>query len=65
MTTHMLNKNVKYLPTKDRNRYYALHNIAANRRSDSDLEELGDLDAKADRIAERENPAHNKRDWEG
>lgn len=64
MTAHLINKNVKYLATRDRNRYYALHNMPANRRTDSDLEELGELDAKADRISERENPTHNKRGWE-
>lgn len=58
-------KNIKYLNTRERARYYALGAIDPKRRTDSDVEELVELEMKADRLQEREQAATNKRaGWE-
>lgn len=62
---HKSNKNIKYLNARERSRYYALMKIDKDHLTDSDLNEIGDLEVRADRIAEREGRVSHKRDWEG
>jgi len=65
MSKHSVAKNIKYLSTRERARYYALSKIDAKRRTDSDVEELVELEIKAERIHDREEATLNKRAaWE-
>lgn len=62
---HKTNKNIKYLNARERSRYYNLIKISKEKLTDSDLNEIGDLEVRADRAAERDGRVSHKRDWEG
>ncbi|WQZ00933.1 hypothetical protein [Stenotrophomonas phage StenR_269] len=64
MTTAIKNKNIKYLSARERSRFYALLKIDSKRRTDSDTEELVELEMKAERASERENAVSSKRHWD-
>lgn len=65
MSKQSTNKNIKYLSARERARYHALSSIDIKRRTDSDVEELVELEVKADRHKEREDAVLNKRKaWE-
>lgn len=62
---HKTNKNIKYLSARERSRYYKLTKIDRDHITDSDLNEIGELEVRADRLAEREGASSMKRNWEG
>lgn len=65
MSKHNATKNIKYLSARERARFYALDGMDPKRRTDSDVEELVELEVKADRIRQREEAVVNKRTaWE-
>lgn len=62
---HKNNKNIKYLSARERGRYYKLLKIDSTHLTDADVNEIGELELRADRLAERDNAASMKRTWEG
>lgn len=62
---HKNNKNIKYLSARERGRYYKLLKIEHTHLTDSDVNEIGELELRADRLADRETAISQKRNWEG
>ncbi|MEG2887306.1 MAG: hypothetical protein RR853_09305 [Aurantimicrobium sp.] len=62
---HKNNKNIKYLSARERGRYYKLLKIDSAHLTDGDVNEIGELELRADRLADRENATSMKRTWEG
>lgn len=59
-----VSKNAKYLTQRDRTRYYRLLELSSDSRTDSDIEEIAEIEARADRRADREQAVSGKRMWE-
>lgn len=61
-----MNKKIgKWLNERERTRYYQLSEVNVKRRTDSDNEEIAELEQRAQQRLERDTNKHNntKRDW--
>lgn len=61
----MSNKNIKYLSTRERARYYRIVKIPKDQITDADVNDIAELEVKAERLAERDKSVSLKRIWEG
>lgn len=61
-----MNKKIgKWLNERERTRYYQLSEVNVKRRTDSDNEEIAELEQRAQQRLERDTNKHlnTKRDW--